>query len=279
MGSSNPGGNAARRQRRIARKMAALGVPDFETPADCTERQKRMVGRFRRRGVDQETVEGLGDCSPQVCGMFECRDGCHFAARRWRYEMVSRAADSFEQHGGPQWFVTVIHPDWSWSTTEPFDPHRIRRAHDWLAVRLERLDEPNLLVIGSWEFCLNVELDGTRVWSGHLHFIIAGPSHDALEQALTSSKAESTAAGSKPLVINPIGRLPGRRAAYCLKLCAEQRVAYKDETGRRNRRHLPLQAPDQFYFDHALCSLDVGTRMLWFDARPYLPDIIQIRAL
>lgn len=279
MGSSNPGAKAARRQRRIARRMAALGVPDFETPADCTARQDRMVGRLRRRGASRETVEGLADCSPQACGMFECRDGCHFAARRFRHEMVPRAAEIFEQHEGPLWFVTVVHPDWSWPTTEPFSPERIRQAHDWLATRLERLGKRNLLAIGSWELCLNVELDGTCTWSGHIHFIIAGVTYDALEQALAISKAEATALGSKPLMIKPVVSRLARTIAYCNKLYAEQRSAYQDKTTRQNRNHLPLRVPEQYYFDHALCSINLGTRMFWFDAWPYVPDVISVQAL
>ncbi|RYC28830.1 hypothetical protein D3273_27220 [Lichenibacterium minor] len=78
-------------------------------------------------------------------------------------------------------------------------------------------------------------------------------------------------------MIKPVVSRLARTIAYCIKMNSEQRLAYRDKTGRKNRNHLPLRAPEQYYFDHALCSIDKGARVFWFDAWPYMPDGIRIR--
>ena len=275
--TSHQGESHARKQRQIQRTMAAHGVPDFETRTQCAIRQHKMVGRLRRGRAQTETIDGLSQCSARACGMFECRDGCHYATRRLRHDLVPRAAQIFSAHEGPLWFVTIIYPEWSWPSTEPFDPERIQQAQRWTADRLNRLKVPNLLAVGAWEMCLNVELDGSRHWSGNVHLIIAGACHAALKEALAIEDAAALAPNTKPVVIQKVGKL-GRQLAYSIKLFAEQRVAYI-ERDRQNRRHLPLKPIDQLYYDRALCSLHIASRVLWFDKQPHVPPKITIHVV
>jgi len=278
MSISKRGDKEARRQHRIQSKMAALGIPDFETPTACAERQQIMVARFGRRGAQPETVEGLGDCSADTCGMFECRDGCHYAARRLRHNLVPLAAEFFSKHKGPLWFVTIVHPEWSWPSTQPFDPERIREAHQWLAARLERLNIQGLLAMGAWEFVLIEEDDGSRVWAGHMHIIVAGASHAALTRALAIRTPKTVAAYIKPVVIKNVGNL-GRQIGYCIMRFGERRIPYEGRNGRVNQNHLPLRTPEQHYFDQTLCSLNIGARVFWFEPRPRTIQKIAIYAV
>jgi hypothetical protein len=66
--------------------------------------------------------------------------------------------------------------------------------------------------------------------------------------------------------IKPIKAL-GRQLGYSLKRFAEQRIAYNDEQGRQNRRHLPLNSPDQAAFNLWLSDLKLGDRLFLYGCR------------
>ncbi len=55
--------------------MAELGLPDFETVQQCSERQQQMPRRFDRAGELQHDAEWQ-ECEPAFCATTPCPDGC-----------------------------------------------------------------------------------------------------------------------------------------------------------------------------------------------------------
>ena len=250
----------ARKRQREQRTMRALGMPDFETAEDCTQRQARMLRSFKRMQESPDLIEGLSDCTPDICGMIQCREGCYHASRRCRIREVPSAVERFEQPPGPLFSVTVVHRDWSWPVDASFDPKKIEMAHQWLAKRLRRFKGRPIQVMGSWEFCLNVSLEGVRIWCGHLHFLVAGLSRGELDRALSIDPSESLTSYSRPVMIKPVRNL-GRQMAYANKHYAEQRFSYIKE-GVRETNKKPLSGPLQWYYDKSMIILPEGTRII-----------------
>ena len=100
-----------RKQRRQYQRMAKLGLPDFETVQQCSERQQKMVRRFERAGELQHDAEWQ-ECEPNFCAATPCRDGCWFASRRHRYQMITEGHRLLSDQPGHLLFVTITHPKW-----------------------------------------------------------------------------------------------------------------------------------------------------------------------
>jgi len=161
--------------------------------------------------------------------------------------------------------VTIAHPSWEVDDND-LGTVSIKAAKQWLRRRLLKVDGPNLIAIGSFEACLNVEPDGTRLWAGQFHLITAGATIEQLKEALAQGPRYKLARYAKPVQAKRIKAL-GRQLGYSLKRLAEQRVAYIDDQGRQNRRHLPLNSPDQGAFDLWLQSLKLGDRLFLFGCK------------
>lgn len=242
------------RQERL--KLEALGIPDFETRAQAQKRQELMLRRLSQTARNG-TLGGLEDCCAKHCAMEPCRDGCHFAARRLRLQLLPQAFTLLDGHGGLLKSVTMVHPGWAASDDAGPAACPMQAAKQWVRRRLRAVN--GLVSVGSWEVCLNLELDGTRHWAGQIHLVTGGASTAELKQALSVSR-KHVAAHAKPLKVQEVDNL-GRQLGYAVKRFAEQRVAYIDGQGRKNRRHLPLKAADQARFDAWLCDLTVGERL------------------
>jgi hypothetical protein len=178
---------------------------------------------------------------------------------------LTHSYDLLAQHPGPLASITIAHPTWE-VTNDDLGTISLKAAKQWLRRRLLKVDSPNLLAIGSFETSLNLEVDGTRLWAGQFHLITAGASPEQLKKALALGPRYKLPPYAKPVQIKPIKAL-GRQLGYSLKRFAEQRVAYDDDQGRQNRRHLPLNSPDQATFDLWLHSLRSGDRLFLFGCK------------
>jgi hypothetical protein len=98
-----------RRNRRQRKVMADMGLPDFETPQQCSGRQRLMARRFDRAGELQHETDWQ-ECEPDFCATAPCRDGCWFSSRRHRYEMITESHRLLSGRSDDLLFVTITHP-------------------------------------------------------------------------------------------------------------------------------------------------------------------------
>jgi hypothetical protein len=251
-------------QCRQHRVMAHLGLPDFETVQQCSSRQQLMARRFKKAG-DQYGEATWAMCTQDLCASTSCQDGCWFASRRHRYKMITEAHRMLSGRPGDLLFVTVTHPNWELPLGKLGEAN-ISTARQWLYRRFKRLGS-GVVAVGGFEASLNVELDGTSTWAGHVHLVVAGVDRKYVRKAL-QLEARHRKRYARPLDVRDVANL-GRQLGYSLKRIARRRVAYIDRQGRQNRNHTNLSSAEQREFDGWLLGLLVGDRTILIGCRAH----------
>jgi hypothetical protein len=126
-----------RRDRRQRKLMAKLGLPDFETVQQCSERQQQIARRFERAGELQHDAEWQ-ECEQDFCAAAPCRAGCWFASRRHRYQMITEAHRLLSDHTDSLHFVTITHPKWELPVGKLAEAN-IPAVTQWLYRRFKKL--------------------------------------------------------------------------------------------------------------------------------------------
>jgi hypothetical protein len=236
------------------RRMSEIGLPCFESIGDCRDRNVQMLRSLSSAGVvlPRDALRSGG----------VALEADWVASRNHRLRLIPQALDLLRNHTGPLHFVTIARPCWQFPVGKLHDAN-IKPVRQWLARRFRRLT-PFVVAVGGFDVSLNVELDGGRVWSGHLHLVVAGAKKADLARTLRLSDQKEKHA--KALRIDEIGHL-AVRLGYSLKRIAKRRVAYIGTNGRQQRRELPLLPSEQVEFDSWLLTLQVGARTLLFGCR------------
>jgi hypothetical protein len=254
-----------RRDRRQRRLLAKLGLPDFETAQQCSERQQQMARRFERAGELQHDADWR-ECEPNFCAARPCRDGCWFASRRHRYEMITEAHSLLTSQTGDLQFTTITHPKWEMPVGKLAEAN-VPAVRQWLYRRFKCLGS-GVIAVGGFEASLNIELDGSSTWAGHVHLIVAGCDRQSLKKALQIERHYREKPYLRPVDIRDVGNL-GRQLGYSLKRIARRRVAYMDGQGRQNRNQANLSSSEQREFDCWLLGLPVGARTILIGCRAH----------
>jgi hypothetical protein len=251
-----------RSQRKV---MAKLDLPDFETVQQCSERQQKMVRRFERAGELQHDTEWQS-CEPGFCAATPCREGCWFASRRHRYRMITEGHRLLSNQTKDLLFVTVTHPKWELPIGKLAEAN-IPAVRQWLYRRFKRLGA-SAIAIGGFEVSLNIELDGTSAWAGHVHLVVAGSDRPSLKKAFQIERHYRATPYLRPVDVRAVPDL-GRQLGYSLKRIARRRVAYIDGQGRQNRNQSNLSSSEQREFDGWLLDLPVGARTILIGCRAH----------
>jgi len=256
MARDNQNDRAAASQNRM---MARLGISDFETPADCRRRQIDMLHRFDQCTELGGALNCFAYCEADWCPCRVCADACYFAARNRRIKEISSGYGLLTKRGGPFADISLVHPRWQHEIGK-LRIFSIPAARQWFYRRLKKLRD--VIVIGSFEACVNTELDGTHHWALGLHAIAAGASKSELRNALSFSTDPRLPASAKPLLLGEVDNL-GRQLGYALKHFVEERRAYINPNNDRiQRRHLPPSSELWAEHDAWLASLPSGARTI-----------------
>jgi hypothetical protein len=94
--------------------------------------------------------------------------------------MVTEAHRLLSTLPGPLSFVTIAHPKWKLPVRN-LDEANINAVRQWLYRRFKKLDT-SVIAVGGFEVSLNVELDGTSRWAGHIHMVVAGSDKPSLRK-------------------------------------------------------------------------------------------------
>jgi hypothetical protein len=101
-----------------------------------------------------------------------------------------------------------------------------------------------VIAVGGFEASLNIELDGTSTWAGHVHLVIAGSDRQSLKKAFQIEKHYRSKPYLRPVDVRAVDDL-GRQLGYSFKRIARRRVAYIDGQGRQNRNQSNLSSSEQ----------------------------------
>jgi hypothetical protein len=251
-----------RKQRKV---MTKLGLPDFETVQQCSERQQQTVRRFERAGELQHDADWT-ECKPGFCAATLCRDGCWFASRDHRYQTITEGHRLLSDQPKDLLFVTITHPKWELPIGKLAEAN-IPAVRQWLYRRSRQLGT-SAIAVGGFEVSLNIELDGTTTWAGHVHLVVAGTDKDSLKKAFQIEKHYRSKPYLRPVDVRGVEKL-GRQLGYSLKRIARRRVAYIDGQGRQNRNQSNLTSSEQREFDGWLLGLTVGARTILIGCRAH----------
>ena len=242
--------------------MAELGVSDFESEVACARRQLEMVQRLEKQGYDRTLWSELSDCDSEYCTRSRCIEGCYYGTRHRRLEQIRTGYQLLEQHPGPLWQVSIVHPLWE-RPVGSLAEISVPAAREWNYRRLQTLDDHNIVAVGSFEVSINRELNGELYWAGEIQQIVAGAAKNDLRNAFQIEKHHrSRGSNQKLLKIIGVEHL-GLQLAYCVKRFVEERRAYVSaKIGRQARRHLPPQSKDWAEHDAWLLGLPLGARTI-----------------
>lgn len=250
--------------RAVAAQMEMLGLPDFETRADCEERQGDTLRRLGDAGVDPSLLKDLANCTVHRCAPDACVEVCHFATLNRRLVALTTGLPLLDGHAGPHFAVTIVHPRWEVPVGGLADTN-IAAAAQWTRRRLCDLAVPGLLALGSFEVSLNREVDGELHWAGEIEQIVAGATYEELRRAFEIEDHYRVAhPGQRMVDVREFDDL-NRKFAYGQKRFIEERRAYiSAATGRQDRNHLPPAAEHWAEFDAWLLGLPLGARIIAF---------------
>jgi hypothetical protein len=257
-------GQTTESEREQHELMADLGLGDFETWEQCSERQAKIARRFKH-GEHRPHKLDWERCEREFCASTPCLDGCWFASRHHRYQMITEAHRLFSTQTGDL-FVTVAHPKWELPVGN-LNQATIDAARQWLYRRFKQLDT-TVVAVGGFEASLNANLDGTTCWAGHVHLVVAGSDKPSLKKALQIEHHHRLRPYSRPVDVRDVDNL-GRRLGYSLKRITRRRVAYIDGQGRQNRNQAKLISSEQREFDDWLLGLSVGDRTILIGCRAH----------
>jgi hypothetical protein len=125
-----------------------------------------------------------------------------------------------------------------------------------------------VIAVGGFEASLNVELDGTSTWAGHVHLVVAGTDRQSLKREFQIEKHHRSKPYLRPVDVRAVDDL-GRQLGYSLKRIARRRVAYIDGQGRQNRNQSNLSSSEQREFGGWLLGLPIGARTILIDCRAH----------
>jgi hypothetical protein len=172
-------------QKRL-RRIAKLGITNFETVADIERLQRDLLQRLERSSVDRDRYEGLADCSTSGCGRKDCMEGCFFGAFRRRLQQVPAALRLLENARPPFHEVRVSRALWS----RPFgqlNEAGIAAARQLNRRALDSLYDCGIVAVGSFKVAPSPPHD-TKRWICEIHQVIAGAQKEELERALSTRR-------------------------------------------------------------------------------------------
>lgn len=229
------------KRKQLEQKMRAVGLPDFETPESVSRQQERMVRRLDRRGLLDDHME-MKTCAG-VCELPGlCSAACWVKRREYRAYLIPEATRLMFGYSKYVHTVSVVHPRYQVAPGK-LSQFSLGAFKQQLARRLKKLERSigkRVVAIGAIELTLDVELDGTTVWSPHAHLVVWGNvTKKQFRKALLPSK-KFRHPREKLVVVKP-ALAPGRALGYATKRHPQLRQAYKSEkNGRQHRRKVKL---------------------------------------
>ena len=177
------------RGEKKVRRLAKLGIVNFETVA-ATERLKNdMLRRLERVLFDPGQLAGLAACDHGYCGRKKCAEVCPFGTRRRRLTEIPAVHRLLSKSDGPLYEVRISRGAWAQAAGN-LNRVSIAAAKKLNRWALDRLYDPDLIAVGTFKVSISREQNGGR-WICEIHQIISGAQKVELEKVFSTSRHAS----------------------------------------------------------------------------------------
>jgi hypothetical protein len=172
----------AMNEKTQLRRIAKLGIADFETPEDVKSRQTDMLDCLASSFVARHVYAGLADCRDDHCGRVTCIEACWVGTRRLRLKQIPAIYDLLQKSGEPFYEVRVVRGAWI-RPAEDLARANIRAAKQANRRMLERVYNPSVVAVGMFNVLKAPDwatgiAEGADLWACEIHQIVAGAQKD-----------------------------------------------------------------------------------------------------
>ena len=171
---------------KAARRIAKLGISDFETVAATERLQNDMLGRLERVLFDAGRLDGLKHCKENDCSRLKCSEVCQFGTRRRRLTEIPAVHRLLRKSAGPFYEVRVGRGAWA-QPAGKLNRVSIAAAKKLNRWALDRLYNPDLIAVGTFKVSVAPKHEGSG-WKCEIHQIISGAKKAELEKVFSSSR-------------------------------------------------------------------------------------------
>ena len=168
------------------RRIAKLGITDFETVEDVERMQKDLLRRLKQSTVDPDRYAGLANCRIDYCGRVNCLEVCPFGAFKRRIIDVRAALRLLESVEGPFHEVRVSRALWS-RPFEKLEEAGITAARQLNQRALDRLYNTDVIALGTFKVAPSPSHEAKR-WICEIHQVVAGAKKEDLERVLSTKQ-------------------------------------------------------------------------------------------
>jgi hypothetical protein len=170
------------------RRMAKLGVTDFETAEDVERMQKDMLRRLAGSSADPDHYAGLANCRLDYCGRVNCLEACCFGSCRRRLAAIPAIYDLLQKCNTPLFEVRIGRGVW----VRPFGKLQeasIEAARQLSRRALDTLYDYRIVAVGTFKVAPAVPpLDHDERWRCEIHQIVSGVKKEDLERIFSTRR-------------------------------------------------------------------------------------------
>ena len=170
-------------EQEILRRMAKLGIDDFETVADVERSQQKFLRNLDKSSIHPSCYAGFEDCNEIFCGRDKCSEVCRFGVYGRRLKHIATAHDLITQCGEPIFEIRLARGCWVRPADE-LDKIKIAAAKKLNRRALDSLYHPDLVAIGALKVQPATRIDSV-FWIAEIHELIAGAELENIKAAFT----------------------------------------------------------------------------------------------
>lgn len=173
-------------KKKVDRRLAKLGVMDFETVAVAARRQQDILRRLERILSDRGRLAGLADCDKNHCGRLKCAEVCQFGTRRRRLTEIAAVHRLLHKRPGPLFEVRVGRGAWGQpaGNLHSVSIAAAKKLNRWA---LDKLYMPGLVAIGLFKVSVAAKHEGGG-WKCEIHQIVSGAKKVELEKVFATRR-------------------------------------------------------------------------------------------
>ena len=134
-------------EKNQLRRIAELGITDFETAEDVEYLQADMLDCLAASWLNPHRYVGLAECRADYCGRVNCLEACWFGARRRRLQLIPAIYDLLQKSSQPLYQVEVVRGVWT-RPAEDLPLVNIRTAKQLNRRLLEKVYNPTIVAVG-----------------------------------------------------------------------------------------------------------------------------------
>src|SRR5437660_920139 len=130
------------------RRISELGISNFETVEEVSQRQADMLKLLKQSSVDPDQYAGLDSCAADYCGRVNCLEACPFGALRRRLTEIPVVHNLLEGSNEPLYELRFIRGRWA-RPSEELGNVPITAAKKFNSRALDRLFRSTLVAVGT----------------------------------------------------------------------------------------------------------------------------------